>query len=972
MSQKPAYAALEKRIVDLEQQVEQLQFEAAKYRTLFNSFPFGITVSDAQGKIIETNTVAEQLLGVSKEEHEKRPIDGKEWRIIRPDGSDMPPDEWASVIALKEKRRVANCEMGICKTGGEVTWINVTAAPLPLEGHGVVITYIDITGRKKVQDALAESEARFKTLFREAPVSIIVHDKDTGEIVDANEAAWKGYGFTSLAELQANEFWLDPPYSFNEALAWIRKAAVKGVQHFEWKNRKVTGEIFWEHVQLKLLTIKNAGRVMATTINITELKKAEEALRHRLLYEKALAQISTMAVQAEDIAAFQDASLMMIGETLAVSRAYIFEHCHETNTMNNTIEWCSPDVSPQKENLQDVPAGAVPWWVGVLKEGKNICYADIEAIPDEGTKDILRPQGILSILIVPLFVSGRYHGFMGFDECRYHRNWPAEDVEILLSISRIITGVIDRQQAKERLRESEALLNATGKIAKVGGWELDVQTSKVSWTEETYLIHDVPLDYKPSLEEAIHFFHPDDRDKLKSAIQRSLENSEPYDLEIRFITAKGNHLWTRTVGQPHIVDGKVIKLKGIFQDISNRKRAEEEREKLQAQLNQSHKMESVGRLAGGVAHDFNNMLSVMIGNTELAMENMTVDDPLYDSLHEIFRAANRSADITRQLLAFARKQTIAPRVLDLNATVEGMLKMLRRLIGEHIELAWLPDAKIRPVRMDPSQIDQILANLCVNARDAIKDVGKITIETGMAAFDAAYCADHPGFVPGDFVLLAVSDDGSGMDPETLANLFEPFFTTKAVDKGTGLGLATVYGIVKQNHGFINVYSEPGQGTTFKIYLPWHEPAKERLRKTESLPPAASGNETILLVEDERSILRMTSKMLAQMGYKVLAAGTPGEAMDLAREHAGEIHLLLTDVVMPEMNGRELAGNLLSLYPNLKRLFMSGYTANVIAHHGILEGGVHYIQKPFSRTALGAKVREALGNFDGDDDALSDS
>ncbi len=394
-------------------------------------------------------------------------------------------------------------------------------------------------------------------------------------------------------------------------------------------------------------------------------------------------------------------------------------------------------------------------------------------------------------------------------------------------------------------------------------------------------------------------------------------------------------------------------------DITDRKRAEEEREKLQAQLNQAQKMESVGRLAGGVAHDFNNMLGVILGYTELTLAKLPPSDPLRDNLKEIFKAANRSAEVTRQLLAFARKQTIAPQALDLNETVEGMLKMLRRLIGEDIDLAWLPGTGLWPIKMDPSQIDQILANLCVNARDAIADFGKITIETSKVTIDDAYCATHPDAVPGNFVLLAVSDDGCGMSPEILANLFEPFFTTKDVDKGTGLGLATVYGIVKQNNGFINVYSEPGKGTTFEIYLPRLETLADRSRKKDPEALDAQGSETILLVEDEPAILKMTKIILERQGYTVLPANGPGQALGLAREHAGQIHLLMTDVIMPEMNGSELAQHLLSIYPNLKRLFMSGYTADVIAHHGVLAPGVHYIQKPFSMGALAAKLREVL-------------
>jgi CheY-like chemotaxis protein len=288
-----------------------------------------------------------------------------------------------------------------------------------------------------------------------------------------------------------------------------------------------------------------------------------------------------------------------------------------------------------------------------------------------------------------------------------------------------------------------------------------------------------------------------------------------------------------------------------------------------------------------------------------------------------------------------------------------MLKMLRRLIGEDIDLTWHPEPGLWPVRVDPSQIDQILANLCVNARDAIADIGKMTIETAHGVFDADYCARHVGFVPGEYVRLAVSDDGCGMDEDTLAHAFEPFFTTKAVGTGTGLGLATVYGIVKQNGGFINVYSEPGQGTTFAIYLPRYAGKAEPARTKEAAGPLGRGHETILLVEDEPAILEMTTQILEMQGYVVLAAGTPGAAIGLAREHAGDIQLLMTDVVMPEMNGRDLAKNLLSIYPHLKRLFTSGYTANVIAHHGVLEEGVHFIQKPFAIKELAAKVRAVL-------------
>ncbi len=398
--------------------------------------------------------------------------------------------------------------------------------------------------------------------------------------------------------------------------------------------------------------------------------------------------------------------------------------------------------------------------------------------------------------------------------------------------------------------------------------------------------------------------------------------------------------------------------------INERKRAEEEKEKLGTQLRQAQKMESVGRLAGGVAHDFNNMLGVILGHTELALLQADEKHDLYSDLKEIQTAATRSADITKQLLAFARKQTISPRQLDLNNTVESMLNLLRRLIGENIDLVWQPAAYICPVKMDPSQIDQILANLCINARDAISGVGKLTIETNRKTFDEEYCKEHSGFAPGDFVVLAVSDNGCGMDKEILDNLFEPFFTTKDVGKGTGLGLATVYGIVKQNNGFINVYSEPGQGSTFKIYLPRLVAEEDTDKAIPEKRAAAGGTESILLVEDEPTILRMTRMMLERKGYSVLSAATPIEAMEKAKEHSGSIDLLMSDVVMPVMNGRDLAEKIIALYPDIKLLFMSGYTEDIIAHQGVLDDGVAFIQKPFSLADMTEKVRNVLDNASG--------
>ncbi|MBN1907602.1 MAG: response regulator [Deltaproteobacteria bacterium] len=451
------------------------------------------------------------------------------------------------------------------------------------------------------------------------------------------------------------------------------------------------------------------------------------------------------------------------------------------------------------------------------------------------------------------------------------------------------------------------------------------------------------------------FVDPGIRDSI---IREIKETGRVREKEVLMKTGKGNIIDTVFSAEILLLDGKEMML-SVTRDITEQKKAEKERDKLQRQFIQAQKMESVGCLAGGVAHDFNNMLGVIIGYTELALEKEPNGTPLHSDLTEIMNAANRSAEITRQLLAFARKQTINPRVIDLNNTVESMLKMIRRLIGEDIDLVWLPCPSLSMVNIDPMQVDQILANLCINARDAIQGVGRIIIETSHAEIDGEYCLDHAGFIPGRYVMLSVSDSGMGMDSSLMSNIFDPFFTTKGVGQGTGLGLATVYGIAKQNEGFINVYSEKGHGATFKIYLPQHSgDAAEPHTGPETVISTGRG-ETVLIVEDDPAILKIGKRILEQLEYRVLEASTPVEAINLSKGHIGKIDLLVTDVIMPEMNGRDLADRLKIIQPDLKVLYMSGYTANVIAHRGILERGVNFIQKPFTKAEFGAMIRRII-------------
>ena len=528
------------------------------------------------------------------------------------------------------------------------------------------------------------------------------------------------------------------------------------------------------------------------------------------------------------------------------------------------------------------------------------------------------------------------------------QNAKGEHIGAVMSSS----DITERKQAVEALRASEEHYRTIFESTATANVIIDEDTTIIMVNNDFITWSGYAKQELEGKMSWATFIHPDNLERVKSYDKmRTLHpESVPASYEFLAINRKGEvkNLYVSVA----VIPGTKERIVSIS-DLTEKKQ-------LETQLVQSQKMESVGRLAGGVAHDFNNMLSVIIGHAEMAMRRVANSDPIYKSLHEILNAGTRSGDLTRQLLAFARKQTISPKVLDLNDTVTGMLKMLQRLIGEDIKLTWNPVTKPWRVKIDPSQIDQILANLMVNARDAIEKTGRITIETSNVACDEAYCKDRPEWIPGDYVLLSVSDSGCGMEKELLSNIFEPFFTTKKEGQGTGLGLATVYGIVKQNNGFINVYSEPRQGTAFKIYLPRYMDEGAETADDKLEPKVRGGTETILVVEDSEPVLNLCKAMLESLGYQVLTARGKDQAFQRISEYHESIDLLLTDVVMPEMNGKELSQRIMAVKPALKCLYMSGYTADVIARQGVLDEGINFISKPFSLKDLAAKVREVLG------------
>ncbi|HPJ48992.1 MAG TPA: PAS domain S-box protein, partial [Synergistales bacterium] len=642
--------------------------------------------------------------------------------------------------------------------------------------------------------------------------------------------------------------------------------------------------------------------------------------------------------------------------------------------------------------------------------------------------------------------------------------------------------ISERREAEEALRESERRLQDSQRTGRIGHVEFNVITGGLLWSRTVFELYERDFDLgPPSYDEVMTLHSPEDAARLEEAVRNAVATGEGYAVDLKVVLPSGRHGYHHAIGTPETDEtGRVVRITGTVQDVTDRKLAEESYQNIATELEEilnslpdaviyadtsrvirkvnpaftrmfgylpeevvgkttriiyrneeeyleqgrirynpdvsqmwepyeihhlrkdgtefitetvgtpvrnargqvvgllgmvrdvsaqrqmqermrlMEKMESVGRLAGGVAHDFNNMLNVILGHTEMALEKLEATDPLRSDLEEVRNAGERSAKLTRQLLAFARKQTIAPRVIDLNETISSALTMLERLIGESVELHWRPGKDLPPVNIDPGQVDQMLTNLAINARDAIGHRhGRVCIETSVERFEDGHLAAEPGCTPGKYVMLSVSDDGCGMSKETSSHIFEPFYTTKESEQGTGLGLATVFGIVSQNGGFITLSSREGEGTTFRICLPAadsEETASPGISHQESPP---RGSETILVVEDEPSILKMVTMMLEMEGYTVLPAGSPGEAIRLAREHSGDIELLVSDVVMPEMNGRDLARNIISLYPEVRRLFMSGYTADVIAHQGVLNEGVNFLQKPFSKKELTTAIRKVL-------------
>jgi PAS domain S-box-containing protein len=867
-----------------------------RYRLLFERNLAGVLRTRVDGSILEVNDAFARILGFgSRDDIRDRKVQDLYYR---------PADREAMLARLLTERGLSNYELCLRRKDDGPVWVlaNLVLHNEPSGPDVVQSTVIDITERKRAEEALL----LFRALIDRSNDAIEVIDPETGRFLDVNATACLAHGYTRDEYLTLRVRDVAPtsdPAAWGRNLEQLRRP---GSRLHVGLHRRKDGSTFPVEVNITYVRLQR-DYIVAVVRDITERRRAEEAVR-----------------QSEE----------RLRQAVRVSNLGIFDHDHLTDT----VYW-----SPEERAIHGWEAERAPTlaeFVALLHpEDRERIAAAIRRAHDpagDGRFDveqrIVRPDGEVRWLVTRAQTI-----FAGEGDARH----PVRTVGAVLDAT-------EWKRVEERLAEAQ-------EIGGFGSFEVDVTTWIGHCSPALRRIFGIETEepFQDVLAFLRRYIHADDRERTDKARAKLLEEGGSDEVEFRYLHPNGQerilHMRRRAL---RTVAGRVTRIVGTIQDVTELKRLEE-------QFRQAQKMEAVGQLAGGVAHDFNNLLTVIIGLSEVAFNRMRPDDPSRELIAEVLKAGERAAALTRQLVAFSRKQVLQPQVLDVNVLLAELSKMLLRLLGEDVGLRLETDADLGLVKVDPGQFEQALINLAVNARDAMPGGGRLTIRTRNAELNEGGVGSHPDARPGRYVLVAVNDTGHGMDAATRARIFEPFFTTKGPGRGTGLGLAMVYGFVKQSGGHIEVDSAVGCGTTFRLYLPRTDESVPSGRSSQDFILIPGGTETILLVEDQDAVRTFARHVLLAGGYTVLEARDGEEAFRVAQQRQGPIHLLVTDVVMPRMGGRQLADLLARERPEIRILFISGQADEAMTCYGVPEAGGAFLQKPFNPVRLARKVREVL-------------
>ncbi|MBI3414445.1 MAG: PAS domain S-box protein [Verrucomicrobia bacterium] len=912
--------------------MQQFLHNLARLQSVVENLAEGLLITDLDDVVLYVNSRLCELTGFSRQEF----LGARAYELL------LRREEWSLALQRDQQRAQGQSEayetLTLCRNGGSF-WAQVHASPLRDENGEIVGTVgavTDITDRKLAETALRETSELYRAMFETNQAIKLLLDPASGRIVDANSAASRFYGY-DLAQLKGMEIFHINSASPERVRELLQRAAEQHDHHFEVRHRLASGEV--REVELHTGPLEVNGRKLIFSIvnDLTERRRAEKSLQLRVQLERLIADISShfINIAAEEIDAGIHQALQRLAEFSQLERSYVFLYTAEGASTSRTHEWCAAGISSRRDAFQNLSLNKFPWFKEQIPRLVPIQVSSIEDLPPEAGAErfLMESGGLKSLLLVPMVYGKSPVGFFGFDAMRQERRWSEEEVTLLRFVGEIFVNALERKKSAAEIESLAAFPRYNPNMV-------------IEFTPEGKLAY-----FNAAARAMAHDLGKGNmRDILPPGtpqiVNECLTTNQP---RLQLNTAFG----LRTLSWSFFPVPAIPAVHCYAVEIT-------ERLNIEAQLRQAQKMESIGQLAAGLAHDFNNVLTVITGHAGLLLHDKQLRPEQIESIRQMADATERASNLTRQLLTFSRKQVMQPRTLELHEVITQLTKMLARILGEDITLQFEYASDLPPIHADQGMMEQILLNLAVNARDAMPKGGRLNITATTQTIDEAYVAQNPLARPGQFVRLCVEDTGCGIARENLHRLFEPFFTTKDVGKGTGLGLATVYGIVRQHEGWIEVASELGHGATFKIFLP----VADRIVPPKPIPRSAAavrgGNERVLVVEDEPALCALVRQILSRFGYQVEVAGSGVAALKLWEKLEGRVDLLLTDMVMPEgISGRELAEHLTAKKPGLKIIYSSGYSAEMAGQDLTLREGFNFLQKPYDPMKLAQTVRESL-------------